>query len=74
MHHFLCLEERTEFLQRIPIHEFISPAFFSFSLKVRLWNVQIPSAKPHIDFYAQRLEEPTFVTEITTSEKFQFHI
>ena len=35
-------------------------------------NVQIPSSRPYINFYTCRLTEPTFRTEINTSEMFQF--
>ena len=39
-----------------------------------LQNVHIPSSKPYINSCACRLTEPTLRAEITTSEKFQFHI
>ena len=36
--------------------------------------VEIPSFKPDINSYACRLTELIFGAEITSSEKFQFHI
>ena len=39
-----------------------------------LENVQILSSKPYINSYACRLTEQILGAEISTSEKFQFHI
>ena len=51
------------------------PCIYQFQFNSgTLENIQIFSSKPHNNFYACRLAEPTLGTERTTSEKFQFHI
>ena len=46
----------------------------SFNLAEGLWKKYRFIPLNFINFYACRLTEPTFGAEITTSEKFQFHI
>ena len=49
----------------------------TFPVSISQWNFgkcTDSSSRPHIKSYACRLTEPTFRAEITTSEKFQFHI
>ena len=51
------------------------PHIFQFQFNSRtMENVQISSSKPYINSYACKLTRPNFRAEITTSEKFQFHM
>ena len=45
--------------------------YFQFN-SVPLKNMEIPSS--HINSYVWRITEPTFESEVSISEKFQFHI